>query len=116
MIDPATTAAPATSTSALSTRANDLRSAAEAFEAVFLRQVIGSMRQAKLADDVFGSAATDQFRGMADAQLADNMAQQGSFGIAEMLLQQFSRGGGHGTAVTPGATPGGGPSSGGSQP
>jgi flagellar protein FlgJ len=66
-----------------------MRKAAEAFEAVFLRQVIGSMRQAKLADDVFGSAATDQFRELADGKLADNMAGQGSFGIADLLLQQF---------------------------
>jgi flagellar protein FlgJ len=67
----------------------ELRKAAEAFEAVFLRQVIGSMRQAKLADDVFGSAATDQFRELADGKMADNMADQGSFGIADLLLQQF---------------------------
>jgi flagellar protein FlgJ len=67
----------------------EMRKAAEAFEAVFLRQVIGSMRQAKLADDVFGSAATDQFRELADGKLADNMAGQGSFGIADLLLQQF---------------------------
>ena len=66
-----------------------LRAAAEAFEAVFLRQVIGSMRQARLAEDPFGSAATEQFRDMADARLADNMSRQGSFGIAEMLLAQF---------------------------
>ena len=70
-----------------------LETAAQAFEAVFLRQVIGSMRQAKLADDMFGSAATDQFRELADGQLADNMAGQGSFGIAELLLQQFGKGG-----------------------
>jgi flagellar protein FlgJ len=66
-----------------------LRKAAEAFEAVFLRQVIGAMRQAKLGDDLFGSAATDQFRDLADGKLADNMADQGSFGIADLLLQQF---------------------------
>ena len=70
-------------------RREQLRSAAQAFEAVFLRQVIGSMRQARLAEDPFGSAATDQFRDMSDAQLADNISEQGSFGIAEMLLAQF---------------------------
>ncbi len=69
-----------------------LEAAAQAFEAVFLLQVIGSMRQARLAEDVFGSAATDQFRDMADANLADSMADQGSFGIADLLLQQFGRG------------------------
>lgn len=74
-------------------REAQLRQAAEAFEAVFLRQVIGSMRQAKIGEDLFGSSASDQFRDMADARLADNMASQGSFGIAELLLQQFGRGG-----------------------
>jgi peptidoglycan hydrolase FlgJ len=76
-----------------------LRQAAEAFEAVFLRQVIGSMRQAKLGEDLFGSAATDQFRDMADGRLADDMAQRGSFGIAQLLLQQF----GHHAAAAPAA-------------
>lgn len=71
-----------------------LEAAAQAFEAVFLRQVIGSMRQARLAEDAFGSAATDQFRDMADANLADTMAAQGSFGIADLLMQQFGRNGG----------------------
>jgi flagellar protein FlgJ len=68
-----------------------LRQAAQAFEAVFLRQLIGSMRQARLADDPFSSRATEQFQEMSDARLADSMSQQGSFGIAEMLLAQFDR-------------------------
>ena len=73
---------------------DQMRQAAQAFEAVFIRQMIGSMRQARLAEDAFGSSATDQFREMGDAQLAENMSRQGSFGIAEMLLNQFQRGGG----------------------
>ena len=68
-----------------------LREAAEAFEAVFLRQMIGSMRQARLGEDLLGSDAADQFRDMADARLADTMAERESFGIAEMLLNQFQR-------------------------
>ena len=67
-----------------------LKVAAQAFEAVFLRQMIGSMRQASLGDELFGSNATEQFRDMSDAKLADSMAEKGSFGIAEMLLGQFS--------------------------
>lgn len=87
----ATSAAPAGATTAPATdpREAALKQAAEAFEAVFLRQMIGSMRQAKLAEDVFGSAATEQFRDIADSNLADNMAKQGSFGIADLLLQQM---------------------------
>lgn len=66
-----------------------LRDAAEAFEAVFLRQMIGSMRSASLGEDLLGNNAGEQFRDMADDRVADNMAEQNSFGIAEMLLKQF---------------------------
>ncbi|MFC3714145.1 rod-binding protein [Sphingoaurantiacus capsulatus] len=65
--------------------------AAKAFEAVFVRQMIGSMRQAKLADDIFGSPSTDQFREMQDAQFADEMANKGGLGVAEMLIKQFDK-------------------------
>lgn len=88
MINPASSPAPGTAPADPQQRER-MRAAAQAFEAVFLRQVIGSMRQARLAEDPFGSAATEQFRDMSDAQLADNMSRQGSFGIAEMLLAQF---------------------------
>ena len=65
--------------------------AAQAFEAVFVRQMIGSMRQAKLGDDLFGSDASDQFREMQDAQFADQMVEDGGFGVAAMLIKQFDR-------------------------
>ena len=86
---PATSLAPPSPDNAV--QRNALRTAAQQFEAVFLRQMIGSMRQAHLADDIFGSQATDQFRDMADANLADSMSHQGVFGIAQMLLAQFDR-------------------------
>jgi len=89
-------------TAAADRQREQLRNAAQAFEAVFLRQMIGSMRQARLADDAFGSSATDQFREMSDARLADNMSEQGAFGIAQMLLAQFDRQGG-GQAAAPAA-------------
>jgi flagellar protein FlgJ len=66
---------------------------AKQFEAVFLRQMIGSMRQASLGDGLFDSSAEDQFRDMGDAKLADGMAGGktggGGFGIAEMLTRQL---------------------------
>ena len=70
-----------------------LKAAAEAFEAVFARQIIGSMRSAGLAEDALGSSATEQFRELSDAKLAENMAGKGAFGIADMLLKQFDRSG-----------------------
>jgi len=66
-----------------------LRKAAEAFEAVILRQLMASMRQAKLGDDIFGSSATDSFREMADAKTADSMASLRQFGIADMVEAQL---------------------------
>lgn len=69
--------------------AAQLTKAAEAFEAVILRQMLAAARQAKLADDVFGSGPTDNFREMADARLADSLASLKQFGIAALLEKQL---------------------------
>ena len=66
-----------------------LKQAAQAFEAIFVRQMIGAMRSASLAEGIADSSATDQFREMADAQTAQSLATSGSLGIADLLLQQF---------------------------
>lgn len=66
-----------------------LEKAAKAFEAVFLRQMIGAMRASSMGEGIFDSSATEQFRDMADAKTAENMAQTGKFGVAELLIQQF---------------------------
>lgn len=66
-----------------------LEQAARQFEAIFLRQMIGTMRQAGQGEGLFDTSASDQFRDMADARTADSMAEKGSLGIAEMLLSQF---------------------------
>ena len=91
MINPLNSQAPAAGGEANIQRRQELRQAAQAFEAVFIRQLIGSMRNARLADEMFGSQATAQFRDMADGRLADSMAQQGTFGIADLLTAQFER-------------------------
>lgn len=67
-----------------------LRKAAEGFEAVMVRQMIASMRKAKLADAMFGSSATDNFRELADAKTAENIAKLGQFGIANLIEKQLS--------------------------
>ncbi len=68
-----------------------LRKAAQGFEAVFLREIIGSMRKGKLAEDMFGSSATDNFRELADARTAESMAKLGQFGIADMVERQLGK-------------------------
>lgn len=67
----------------------ELRKAAEAFEAVILRQMLASMRKAKLGEDIMGSGATDNFREMADARLADSLAGLRQFGIADLVEKQL---------------------------
>jgi len=59
----------------------ELRKAAEAFEAVILRQMMASMRKAKLGDEMFGSSATDNFREITDGKLAGKMAGLPQIGI-----------------------------------
>lgn len=68
----------------------DLEKAARAFEAIFLRQMISSMRGSSLGEGVFDSSATEQFRDMADSSVADDMSKTGKFGIAELLMRQFA--------------------------
>lgn len=67
-----------------------LRKVAQQFEAVFLRQIIGTMRQARLAEEMFGSRATASFREMADARTADSLATTGQFGLAALIERQLA--------------------------
>jgi flagellar protein FlgJ len=69
-----------------------LRSAAEAFEAMFMRQMIGTMRAAKLTDDMLANNASDTFRDMFDARIADSMAEASVAGIAGMLMAEWGKG------------------------
>lgn len=69
--------------------ANEVGQVAKQFEAIFLRQMIASMRSPSLGDELFGSDASNQFRDMSDARLADSMA--GQFGIARLLEKQLGK-------------------------
>ena len=81
---------PKTAPGAASPKADpQLRKAAEALEAVMLRQMMASMRKAKLGEDIMGSSATDNFREMADARVADSMAALRQFGIADLVEKQL---------------------------
>jgi flagellar protein FlgJ len=66
-----------------------LKSAAQAFEAVFLRQMIGSMRSASLGDGMLDNEATSTFQDMADSKTADAMSKRGVLHIADMLVKQL---------------------------
>ena len=72
------------------TELDQLKAAAKQFEAIFTRQMMKSVRNARLSeDDLFGSDATEQFRDMQDSKLADDLAGKGAIGIADLLVKQF---------------------------
>ncbi|MDA7560675.1 rod-binding protein [Alphaproteobacteria bacterium] len=71
----------------------DLHAAAEQFEAIFIQTLLKQARQSKLADDILGSSAGDNYTEMLEQERAKTMAQSMNLGIAEALVKQF----GHGT-------------------
>lgn len=106
MTNPITNAQPArigAAASAASPETAKLKKAAQAFEAVFVRQLIGTMRSATDGDGLFDSEASKQFQDMADSKTADAMAQKGALHIAEMLVKQY--GARLATPIAPGAAP-----------
>ncbi|MBA4748704.1 MAG: rod-binding protein [Sphingopyxis sp.] len=88
-LPPTTVATAATLAPTAAASDAQMRQAAEAFEAIILRQMLAAVRQGRLADDVFGSGAADNFREVADARLADTLAARRSFGIADMVERQL---------------------------
>ena len=71
----------------------DLKQVAEQFEAIFIQTLLKQARQSKLADDILGSSAGDNYTEMLEQERAKTMAQSMNLGIAEALVKQF----GHGT-------------------
>lgn len=67
-----------------------LRAAAKQFEALFLQQMLRSMREAVSRDEEQGSQAQDTFEGMFDREVTHRMAQRGSLGLADMLERQVA--------------------------
>ncbi|MGN6788389.1 MAG: flagellar assembly peptidoglycan hydrolase FlgJ [Rhodanobacteraceae bacterium] len=66
-----------------------LKEAAKQFEAVFLGQMLKSMRDAGFKSDLTDNRQIQFYQTLLDQQLAQNMAGKGT-GIAEMLVRQLS--------------------------
>ncbi|WP_051202037.1 flagellar assembly peptidoglycan hydrolase FlgJ [Ferrimonas senticii] len=70
-----------------------LRQVAQQFEGIFLGMMLKSMREAnesfKDADSPFHSNQTDFYQQMHDSQLVTEMSNQGSLGLAELIVQQL---------------------------
>ncbi|HET7222868.1 MAG TPA: flagellar assembly peptidoglycan hydrolase FlgJ [Rhodanobacteraceae bacterium] len=67
-----------------------LKEAAKQFEAVFLGQMLKSMRDAGYKSGLMDSRQIEFYQSLFDQQLSENLAGKGT-GIAEMLVRQLSR-------------------------
>lgn len=63
----------------------ETESMAANFEAIFVRQMLSTMRTTSLGEGLFDGQGTKEFRDMQDSMVAENMADKGIFGIAELL-------------------------------
>ncbi|SFC24899.1 flagellar assembly peptidoglycan hydrolase FlgJ [Pseudoalteromonas denitrificans] len=70
-----------------------LKKAAQHFEGIFMNMLMQSMRKANEAfksDSPMNSSATQFYEGMFDQQLTSELSQNGSLGLADMIVQQLS--------------------------
>src|SRR5215217_2830227 len=65
------------------------RGAATQFEALFINQMMKSMRDATPADGLMDNQQTKMFTSMLDQQLSQNIAKRG-MGLADVLVRQLS--------------------------
>lgn len=68
-----------------------LRAAAQQFEAMFVQEIMRTMRQSGLKGELLDSHAMETFEGMFDKEVSMQMARRGSFGMADMLVKQMKR-------------------------
>jgi flagellar protein FlgJ len=70
-------------------RQAEIQSMAADFEAIFVRQMLKTMRTSSLGEGLFDGQGTEQFRDMQDAKVAESMAEKGVFGIAQLLSRHL---------------------------
>ncbi|MGN2488373.1 rod-binding protein [Escherichia coli] len=71
-------------------QANDIKQAAEQFEAIFLRNMLKEMRKTNELDNPFNSDSVRMMQGFYDDELCNTLTQQHGIGIAAMIVKQLS--------------------------
>ncbi len=66
-----------------------VKETARQFEAMFLRQMLSTMRESMPESDLLDSSSMDTYRRMQDAQLSEQLAGQG-FGLAEKVAESLT--------------------------
>ena len=67
------------------------RETATQFEAMFIHEMLKSMRQTIEKSDLSGSDAEDTFQEMYDRELSQNLAKRNTLGVADMLVKHLDR-------------------------
>ena len=65
------------------------RQAAQQFEAHFVQYLFKTMRASIERSDLFDTASSDLFQELMDKEVAAQIAQRGSLGLADMLMRQL---------------------------
>jgi flagellar protein FlgJ len=69
-----------------------LHQAAQAFEAIFVRQMLSSARQSNFGDTLWGDdKGQDTFSAMRDERFADLTAQSGTLGLARQVEADLAK-------------------------
>ena len=67
------------------------RETATQFEAMFIHEMLKSMRQTIEKSDLNGSDAEDTFQEMYDRELSQQLAKRNTLGVADMLVKHLDR-------------------------
>lgn len=68
-----------------------LASAAKAFEAIFVRQMLAAARQSGFGNNLISGQGLDTFRAMQDSHFADLAAQTGALGLGKQIEAHLAR-------------------------
>ncbi len=69
-----------------------IETAAKGFESMFINQMLQAMRKTVPENAIFGkSYANDVYYSMLDERISDRMADNGSVGLAKMLIEQLNK-------------------------
>jgi flagellar protein FlgJ len=68
-----------------------LATAAKAFEAIFVRQMLAAARQSGMGDSLISGQGLETFRAMQDSHFADLAAKTGALGLAKQIKAQLAR-------------------------
>lgn len=80
-----------TAVSADTMKEKKLRNACAGFEAIFIKQMLRTMREGAPEGGLFGKGfATEMYQAMFDEELAETLAQGKGMGLGESLYKQIS--------------------------